>query len=352
MKTLLLWGLIFGATAAWGDEIRPLFRGARAQAMGNAFTALADDEGALFYNPAGLAGIRKFQLNLATIDAEVSNDLVTLYPQVAEIAKSVSAETANELIGRNLYARARGSASLVVPGFGVAAIYDRQIGIRFKNKVLPEGSLGSLTTYGTQFGFGVPIARLRRKKGAELRFGVAFKALWRSGAYQEPNLPQVLTLDYKSMINGFSNFGMGYGVDTGLQLVYPLKKITLMSGLVYKDIGDIAFGSGLESIKGNLVAGVAATYRGGDMTATLGLDYSNILDSIDWRKKSHMGLELGFPVVSLYAGLSQLYPTYGVSFDFWVMRVMYLSYAEEMASLVNQDPERRHMVQIAFKLNL
>ena len=48
------------------EEARPLYIGARALGMGNAFTAVADDATAGFWNPAGLIqwqGVKLFGVN-------------------------------------------------------------------------------------------------------------------------------------------------------------------------------------------------------------------------------------------------------------------------------------------------
>jgi long-chain fatty acid transport protein len=67
----LLAGLLFGLAArvpaARADEsnFRPYLVGTRAAGMGGAFTALADDGSGAYYNPGGLAFVRRSQLSLS-----------------------------------------------------------------------------------------------------------------------------------------------------------------------------------------------------------------------------------------------------------------------------------------------
>jgi hypothetical protein len=319
--------------------------------MGNAFTAVADDDQAIFYNPAGLAGVKDFTLNVASISLEASNDLLT---GAGDLTGSLSGGlgSLNALMGKNYYVRGQGYSSLVIPGLGVAALYDQQISASLKNLAIPTGTLGVQTTYGVQVGFGKSLNGKRKAKW-DVRIGAAAKFLTRSGGYQTLSLTDLLTLDTSSLTRSLSESGSGIGFDLGAQYVYTFKKrFTFMGGAVFKDVGDTTFSTGSAPIRSNMVLGVAGTYQYSDLKATLSYDYSNLLNSMDWRKKSHLGLELKFPLISLYSGLNQIYPTYGASVDLWLIKVMYLSYAEEQATLVNQDASRRSMVQITIKLHL
>jgi hypothetical protein len=337
--------------SAFAREFGLLYRGARAQAMGNAFTAVADDEQTLFYNPAGLAGIQKFSLDLVSVNLDLSSELISSYPTFVNAFSDASVSSINTFIGKNLYARAQGTSILSFPGFAIAYIYDQQVALRLENQVFPQGLIGYQATRGVQFGFGGRVLKLKRKRG-ELRFGIAAKVLSRTGGYAEPTFTQILSLDYQSIRNIFSTTGTGFGLDAGFQFVYVKKKLTLLAGLVGRDMGNTAFSNGVDPIQMNVTGGLAAKYSSGDMKATLAYDYSQIFDNTDWKKKNHLGFELAFPVVSLYGGMNQLSLTYGAGLDLGMIRVMYLTYAEDQAPLANQDSERRQMVHFTFKFEL
>ena len=349
---LVLEGASFFQTAS-ADEFHPLFQGARALAMGGAFTAVADDEEAIFYNAAGMAGIQRLAFQPLTSDIQVSNDAISTYPVLASSLNSPSISSLNNLMGKDLYLRAQETSSVVLRGFGIAALFDEQLAIRMKNEVNPQALTGSQTTYGAQMAFGFPVVKFKRKKG-ELRFGIALKFLERSGGYQNVGLPQLMTLDTKAIFgNVGGSFGTGIGADSGMQLVYNVKKkFSLLSGIAFTDMGQTAFSNGAGPQLSNLTFGVAGRYKSPDLTATLSYDYAHILDYSEWQKKNHLGLELKFPALSLYAGINQVYPTYGAGIDLWIVNIMYLSYAEEQATLVNQDPERRQMIHVSVKFEL
>lgn len=360
-KTFLrtwIWRGVFSFTCltvpvaeVWGlDEFRPLYRGVRAQAMGNAFVAVADDEQTIFYNPAGLAGIKGISFNIASLNAQVSSDVLTNYSTITDVLASPTASQINTLIGKNFYVQATGTSGLVAPGFGIVGIYDYQAALRLQNTSLPQGVVAAQNTYGVQLAFGTRILRLKNR--GELRFGAAGKILRRAGGYQNPSLTQILTLSYSTLSENLRSSGMGYGADLGFHFIYPIKKWKLQVGLVMTDAGDTTFAGGGEVQKSNLTAGVAMVYTGKEMTATFAYDYSRILDYADWRKKTHLGMELKFPLLSLFAGVSEFNLTFGASLNLALLKVIYSSYAEELGATLGQLTERRHMFHAQFKFDL
>src|SRR5688572_28227715 len=72
MKKILVTALVLASLPALGvQEYYSIKRSIRAMGMGGAFYGLSDDEGALWYNPAGLARIRGGQrFNLLGIKAD------------------------------------------------------------------------------------------------------------------------------------------------------------------------------------------------------------------------------------------------------------------------------------------
>ena len=50
--------VVFATLSLGAEEYDKLYRGSRPMGMGGAFTAISDDENALFYNPAGLNRIK------------------------------------------------------------------------------------------------------------------------------------------------------------------------------------------------------------------------------------------------------------------------------------------------------
>ena len=78
------------ASPLWASVALDLGMGARASGMGGAYTAVADDFSAVFYNPAGLAQIRRAELSITSIYAQPTftmsgRDMVNLYHRITAL---------------------------------------------------------------------------------------------------------------------------------------------------------------------------------------------------------------------------------------------------------------------------
>jgi hypothetical protein len=330
-------------------ELRDMFRGARATAMGGAFVAVADDEEAIFMNPAGMAGTKKTQIQFANVDIEGSTDIYTNLQKDANAFKKISIDSVNVLMGQNIYGHAQITPSFLTHNFGMAALVDDQIALRARNQALPQIELGYQFTNGFQFAYGQSVLGKKQTLN-DLRLGIGGKIMWRRGGYDVLSVPQLLNLNQNTLHDIAGSYGQGYGVDLGMQYIRTLNRFsTLQFGLAETDIGDTSFGSEADPQKNSLALGTAYIAKLGLFRGTVALDFRHLTEDTDWKKKSHVGFELAGPMLAIYGGLNQMYLTYGVSVDFWLMKFSVVSYAEETDSLVFQDPERRYLVHMSFK---
>ncbi len=340
------------SNTAFSGELIELYRGARAQAMGNAFVAIADDEEAIFYNPAGLAGTQKHILNYMALDLSTSTDLILSYQEGLSAFKNLSGDSLNVIIGKNIFARSQFAPSFLMPNFGVAAIVDGQFAIESQNKALPQLTLGYQTTNGIQAGYGISLNRGFRRKG-DLRFGIAAKILWRRGGYHLLPLLSLISLSQNTIKELSGSYERGIGLDFGGQYLFNFTNhFSASLGVAYTDVGDTYFGGQADTIKGNLTAGMALQYSLKLSKITFAYDFRHILNETDWRKKSHIGVEVAVPFLSIYGGINQVNLTYGASFDAWLFKITVLSFAEELGSFVHQDSMRQWLVKTALKFDL
>lgn len=329
-----------------------LYRDPRAQAMGNAFTAVADDGAALFYNPAGLAGITSSTAQIATVNAEVAGSTVTSIQSTISTMKNINSNSLEALMGKDLYVGASLAPVYSAPNFAIGIISDQQLAFVTRNQALPQITLGYQTTNGVAFGYGTTVNP--SNKETEIRVGIGGDLLWRRGGYYDVPLTELVNISETTLKNMIGNFGMGVGVNLGTQIVEHVSdRFQLMTGMAYNQIGGVSFGdSGAAPLPGDLSVGVAARYKLTGAGVTVSADYRNINVSTDWRMRTHLGTELALPLISLYAGLSQMYFCYGASFDIWLAKITALSYVDETGDLLGQDPERRYIVQVSFGFGL
>lgn len=339
---------------AWANEYQVLYRGPRAQAMGGAFVAVADDDQALFYNPAGLAGIKQTSFHLLDVNVE-TNEKLLLNALGIVFGGASPMNLLSSTIGQQLHARATAVTSFTRPNFSVAYIYDINATVITQNVAMPRVLLMNQWTHGIQAGTGFTVLKWAKKRG-QLRLGAAAKVLWRRGGLRERGFTEflniALTSSYLDSLTGAWS-GPAFGVDAGLQAVHEFKKgIGLRAGLAFTDIGNTTFPSSLaDPIQGNLSAGIAGVLQVKGIDVILSYDVRNILQSGDWRKKNHLGLQVGVPFLQLYGGINQVSYTYGFGLDLWLVKITGLSYQEELGASPWQISDRRYMLQASVKFS-
>ncbi len=335
------------------EELKELYKGARALSMGNAFVALADDEQAIFYNPAGLAGVRKLSLNYFAADLILSSDLIGSYAAGLSAFKSLSGDSLNVIIGKNIFGGVQIAPCFIMPNIGVAILIDGQFALYSQNKALPQITLGYQTTNGIVVGYGISLNRGFRQR-SDLRFGLGAKFLYRRGGYHLLPPMTLVSIGMSKLKEITGNFERGVGLDAGTQFVFNFNsRMKLSFGLAITDIGDTAFtGNTADPIKSNLSAGMAFEYSLKIAKVRVTYDLRHLLQQTDFRKKSHIGSEFTMPFISVYLGVNQVYPSYGLSFDAWLLKITALSYSEELGSFVHQDPAKYWIVKTSLKFDL
>jgi len=352
-------GLTFAAlgSVAQAGVIREYYRGTRAMGMGGAFIAVADDEQALFLNPAGLAGIEQASFHYAAVDIASTYD-AALYAlsNLGNLGSTDGMMTLLEdAVGKNIFAQTQFTPTLIAPNFGAAIIMDAQATLNQENKVAPDTIFQLQQTNGVQVGYGIAIGRGKKSRG-ELRIGIGAKVLWRRGGYRDISLMDLYGADAQFLTRHTGGWGMGYGGDLGMQYILNLsKRMRLMAGTVYTNLGDVNFGTGSpapDSVKGNWGIGFAAQYKMRDTKITVAYDYTSLLQETDWRKKNHMGLEIALPFLTLLGGINQTYISFGAAMNLWIMRITASSFGVENGSFAFQDGERRYQLRIDLKFDL
>ena len=343
------------AFAAVGtDSLNDLYSSAEALGMGNAFTAVVDDEQSLYYNPAGLAGVTRPKVTYLDVQAEISSGIITTTQSSLSTFSNLSGDALNALMGKDIYARASIAPTLVFPGFGIGLLVDQQLAIYSQNIALPSMTLGDQTTNGIKVGYARSFYPGSRKKNGknEIRVGVAAEMLFRRGGYYNLSESQLININETSFKNIVGNFGDGFGLDTGIQyLRHQSQRLTLMAGAAWENAGGVTFSTPTAAPQqGDLSLGVGARYQLPGIRTTVAYDMKHLDESTDWRMRQHAGIEFKIPLVSVSAGINEISYTFGASVDVWLAKVSFVSYAEELAAEAGLATERRYMVRISLSL--
>lgn len=120
--------LLLVSTAAFGSGFQVTAQGARAMGMGLAYTAVADDASAIFYNPAGLA----FQENELIVGTMVARNLEGSFTSSAGVTEEQQAS--DNLLPQLYYSRALGGARL-----GIGAYASFGLPMRWENPTTFSG---------------------------------------------------------------------------------------------------------------------------------------------------------------------------------------------------------------------
>ncbi len=346
---------LFGLLSFDAHGLETLVRQPRQMAMGGIGVGLADDEYALFNNPAGLAGQKSRKFRPVNVALEGSLDIYGSLSTVTDAISNFGLGTLNELMGKDIYLRASTAPLITLPSFAVAFIGDAQGSLLIRNQANPTYRIGNMLTYGFQAGMGWTFKSGRRPVD-EWRFGLAGKMLWRKGGIYDLGTPEFLRLanDAEGYITELvGDYGMGFGADAGVQYVRHLdsKGSDLFIGASLTDIGGTRFDvSTARPVQMNPSIGVGWVKNTDFLRFKAGLDLRNLDQETRFSNKIHFGTETSLPLFDLYAGMNQLNLTYGAAFDIWVLRVTALSYAEELGVAFHQNTSRRYVLHVDFNL--
>ena len=342
------------AASAQAAPLQEVIRQPRMMAMGGAGVGLADDEYALFQNPAGLAGNDTRRFKLLGLGLETSWDTYEFFGSSLSAISSFKTSDLNKLMGKDIAFRGGLTPVIQLPGFAIAYVVDGQASINQYNQANPYFDIGFMTTHGVQAGYGFALQRGRHARD-EMRFGVAGKVLWRKGGFYSVSTAGFLqaTTNGKAYIDNLvGDFGMGFGVDLGSQYITHLdKQSTASFGVSVTDLGDTKFSDPHAApLPMSVNLGVAYQKKFDFMSLKLAADLKHLNAQTSFSNKTHIGAEVSIPLFDFYLGASQLSPTYGVAFDIWVLRVSLISFAEELGIFAGQNNSRKTMLQVDFSI--
>ncbi|MBF0206009.1 MAG: hypothetical protein HQK53_03890 [Oligoflexia bacterium] len=355
-------------------SIHQPYLGIRPIAMGNAFTAVADDYNALFYNPAGLSNNRSNNLIISlgsygssTGDSSISNlynELRQAGNHAGSIRTTELTELAESKYGKYYYARftplsffytrpSMGIAILPADGELVLGI-DKQVGPTVKAKFI----LDSTFALGYAWSFGGTL------KGMAL--GLAGKIVHRVSL--EKIMP-VLEYEKSKDIIKTSSLNEGMGIDADVGILYNMPDLLSWSNITFGGAVRNLFDSGYRE-KVTIInkkpgtppnsetrydLGVKGVFKSlWRFTPTLAFDIRDIAHSnANPKKLYHLGTELKLDLgthmdLRLLAGANQGYITYGVAWQaFWYL-IELASYGEEVGTKEESKENRVYTGRFAF----
>ncbi|SCY74154.1 conjugal transfer protein TraF [Desulfoluna spongiiphila] len=343
------------ASTGQSEPYRSFHMGVRPLGMGGAFTAVADDQNAMDYNPAGLSrteGVGVGILNPMVVASEDTYDLISDYDdidqndvaEVIELLKKYVGENHHITLAADVYAGFRlGNVGVMVAGVGRGGA-----DLTIRNPVYPVLSVVSDVDYGGQAGVGYALPHV-----PGLSLGVGVKALNRSSIDETYTAADIADDDFEDTLDDDQVDGTDASFDLGMIWSREIEGVTRVSlGLAGINIREMDFGDARDQ-ESQYNAGVAFTQRFFGFALTEAFDYHDITDNLtgdgSTEKKLHMGAELEFPILlALRAGLSQGYYTAGATVDFSFLRLDVATYGEEIGVYGGQKEDRRYAAQLSL----
>lgn len=274
MKSLLLkmscgFLLASGSVSAWAQS--PSLRlpyqitGSRPASLGGAFTAVADDQNALFYNPAGLARLDSWFGALADLSVSGSfgssgiGGMIDDGNKVLDAAKETAggSDTSKQIDGfikiGDIISSRTAALGIEVQHYyasrrwGFAQTESLDFGLGVHAKLLPElADLGLLADSDTRFGYAHNFLDGRVSVGA-----APYYKLRAQGG--RANLTLNEAIEPEKSLKNIIAIGQGVGLDLGI-MVTPIEAMSPTFGLAILNVGDTKFYEAARSAFANLPA--------------------------------------------------------------------------------------------------
>jgi hypothetical protein len=344
--------------AAWAqvgseESFNRIYRSAYYLGRGDTGIAIADDEEAIFYNPAGIAqgkGIYKKTV-LAAPFVEFSKSTRDVVRQLgAENADAV--DTVQQNVGKPNHIGAQTFTGLILRRAALGAFATSNVDL-LAYKSADEGGLEVVDASADQT-VGVTFSLAESFWSDKLLLGVTAKYLARgrgavSASAAEADEVQEKLEDRSSLLGT----GEGGGADLGAMYKIP-GRIPVSFGLTISDVGDTVITPQEPTtmdldVKQTINAGFAV--EPGTKTSRLRLlfDYRDIAGAVttNERKKVHAGAELAVrDVIGITGGINQGYATGGFYIDLYVLRLDLGMYTQEVGERVGTRPDTRYFVRL------
>ena len=366
------------AWAGNGTRLPPNhFVGLRPAGMGQAFTAVADDQNALYYNPAGLARLDSWSLEIISPFVGFNNALlqnVDSFMEMQTLLQGGSASTSqtlerlqpiiNDVSGKNNFARVGNAPYFVMKNFGIGLYSDTNIELVPHGQALPE-----LLDFSLQSDADFRVGYAHNFFGEKLAVGGSVSYRARSAAIKD-NLGLIEFVEIskdkaksKAFLQDTLKAGTGIGADVGM-LFTPVEMWKPTLGVSVLNIGDTRLKKFEKStrFKGGAPAPIPQSVNMGlSVTPTFGnwftrgaLDFRDLNLPTPASDKPCFGLEGGikgrFVSGALQGGMAEGYLSGGFEARLLVLTLRYATYKTERGYFPNQNAERRHLLQAKILL--
>lgn len=357
----------------YSQEIGYIGRSPRAQLMGDAYTAVADDEYTLFYNPAALG--RNKSVSLTPLSPSIGGTNVIKDPdKFKNFPQSDPAAIADRILNYPVTLQASIFPGVKMGNFGLNLFASSKTNMVLRNAIHPildvdyRYDRGFIVGYAYSVGSGAFATRAKKTtkqkitSGQRVSVGIGVKHMTREGMNDQYDLFGTTLLhtinsgntdiDSLKKALGYSK-GKAWGVDLGVEYAVSRGNSLFTAGFSMLDIGDTRFKktegtSELPNQQMSINSGVAYKQDFGIFDYTFSADLRPINIQEEVARKFHFGSEFSFPLITLNAGWSEGYLSYGGSVKLWPIKVTAGFYGVEVGSKFREQEAKRFIVYVSL----
>ncbi len=320
------------------------YRSTQTLEMGETFTGIANDQNAIFYNPAGIANIKGFFFSLPNFNAGMSQGFgsaalktISNWNQIQPLIQSGNSTLLMAYLIQNYLPYLQGSNSLLTGsdaligyGFGNFAIAGGAFGQLWGQSILTQSNTLSLSASAGGYAFGtaalsMDLGKIKLSAGGTYRYGYIFPRIYNINnesllaANLSPNLTYVATSD----------------IDLGSMISYGQLSLGAMwHNVMDQATPDVRIGLG---------------YTNNNFSA--GIDIEKIFDgNYTIFRKLHLGISYKvFDFLTLYGGLSAGWFTGGIQANLGLFYVNLGTYVLNYGNYAGYNYQRMYVVGMGIR---
>lgn len=337
----------------FGDEPEHIRQSVRALGMGGAFVAVANDEFALYYNPAGLQSVQQTIFEVVTAGATSNENLLDLM----EADTSDTTATFGDLVGENVYAEMNvGALSITAPGWGYSIFGNLLFNSVINNPSVPYFEVKAYVQYGMVGGFAVDFM------DELLDIGLAMKSVTRTGTTKTVHLYDLLDDEFSDNLEDDFKDTNAIAYDLGVTYHFvQIANVEIKAAYVVRNIGDMDFGPA-GYIPMTMDIGTSAETEIAGLDFILAMDYVDLTNKLTEHRSYLRNLKIGAEVgcfkrsnghhaLSVRAGLNAghyLSTGFSVNIPGLPIKIDYAAWSEEIGYLAGKIEDRRQSMHISI----
>ncbi|MGK5090589.1 hypothetical protein WDW89_01085 [Deltaproteobacteria bacterium TL4] len=349
--------LLWGAFSAYADEPDYIRQSIRARGMGDAFTAVANDEMALYYNPAGLRSVTHNMYYLLGGSLTTNQDTASLGDDtISELA---------DITGRKILIEQDLSAlSITTSRWAYSIFQNFVLDATVHNPVVPFFEVKGFAQVGVLAGFALSYLDYK------LDIGVGIKAINRSGIRETLHITDEAIIkaiddnETSDLIDKFSSTNATALDVGGIYNIDSISNFHTKLAAVVKNIGGLDFGNA-GNIPTTIDVGISSESELQGFDITLAADYADVTNAKGFAEDTFtlinlkMGAEIaylkaynGHHMLSFRVGRNGPYNTAGLTINLpWLIIIPKIDVAvwsQEIGDFAGDKEDKRISAQLSF----